>query len=139
MIVTGLANGSILYDTLSNKMNPFGVPYPVFYDFLNCLEISPCWGWMNSDKAARDGTTARAMDLNKVYLELIEQYKFKNFEIVYLDVPMDEVFKRANEMGFTDQDCIEPVDGFHPSQLTNYLLAKIDAEKIAALRPSWIL
>lgn len=102
MIVTGLANGSILYDTLSNKMNPFGVPYPVFYDFLNCLEISPCWGWMNSDKSARDGTTARAMELNKAYLELIEQNKFKNFDIVYLDVPMDEVFKRANEMGFTD-------------------------------------
>jgi len=122
MVVSGVVNGSVLYDTLHDKISPFWVPYPDFYDFLNCLEISPCWGWMNSDKAARDGTTQRAMELNQVYRDIIKEYKFTNFEVLYLDVPMEEVFARANQMGFTNQDCIEPVDGFHPSQLTNYLI-----------------
>jgi acyloxyacyl hydrolase len=123
MIVTGVADGRILYNTLKDKIAPIGVPYPVMYDFLNCLEISPCWGWMNSDAAARDGTTARAVELNDVYRDIIATTTFKNFDILYQDVPMEEIFARAESMGFTPQDCIEPVDGFHPSQLTNYLIA----------------
>ena len=123
MVVAGLADGTVLYDVLKDQMNPLGVKYPVIYDFLNCLGISPCWGWCNSDPVARYGTTARAEELNQVYRELIANYTFQNFDILYMDIPQDEIFARAESMGFSKRDCIEPVDGFHPSGLANYLMA----------------
>jgi len=48
---------------------------------LNCLEISPCAGWMNDNAAIRDATTARAMELNEVYKDIIATKKWKNFDI----------------------------------------------------------
>ena len=51
MTITGLADGRILYNTLHNKEHPIGnITYSTLYDFLNCLEISPCWGWCNSNE-----------------------------------------------------------------------------------------
>jgi acyloxyacyl hydrolase len=43
ILVLGLVDGRILYDTLKNETHPLGMSYPKFYDFLNCLGISPCW------------------------------------------------------------------------------------------------
>jgi hypothetical protein len=43
----GLADGRILYETMHARIHPIGEPkgdvtYTALYDFLNCLEISPC-------------------------------------------------------------------------------------------------
>ena len=67
MVVLGLADGTVLYDTLHDKLHPIGVDYTTFYDFLNCNVMSPCAGWMNSDPSSRAATTVRANQLNSVY------------------------------------------------------------------------
>lgn len=36
------------------------------YNYLNCLSISPCRGWMNSNETLRNATTARAVELSAV-------------------------------------------------------------------------
>jgi acyloxyacyl hydrolase len=43
----GLVDGSLLYSYLHDRTHPFGVTYSRFYDWLNCNNINPCWGWLN--------------------------------------------------------------------------------------------
>lgn len=64
MIIWGVADGKILYNTLKNKLEPIGITYPNFYDYLNCLGVSPCWGYMNTDSNTRDLTADWAASLN---------------------------------------------------------------------------
>jgi len=90
MIIWGVADGRILYDTLKDKIEPLGLSYPDFYDYLNCLGISPCWGYMNTDEYIRDITAGWAATLNQVYKDILadETIKFNNFDIVYYDLPI---------------------------------------------------
>lgn len=46
IVFQGLADGLVLWENLHNRTHPIGVTYEEVYDFLNCLEISPCWVWM---------------------------------------------------------------------------------------------
>ena len=51
MVVEGVADGRILYNYMHNLTHPIGgMTYSTFYDFLNCVGVSPCWGWMNSNE-----------------------------------------------------------------------------------------
>jgi acyloxyacyl hydrolase len=65
--LVGLAQGEILWNTMWNRTHPLGCTYADVYDFLNCLQISPCWGWLNSDPEIRAATGARARELSFVY------------------------------------------------------------------------
>lgn len=65
--IYGLADGDILYENLHNLTHPLEVTYATVYDFLNCLRISPCWGWLNTNNTIRNFTTERARNLSKVY------------------------------------------------------------------------
>ena len=56
LMIFGLANGKLLYDNLHNSTHPLNVTYEQVYDFLNCLKISPCWGWLNSNETVRNFT-----------------------------------------------------------------------------------
>jgi len=47
MVVSGLADGTVLYDALYNHTHPLNITYLSLYNYLNCFESSPCWGWMN--------------------------------------------------------------------------------------------
>lgn len=67
LIIFGLADGDILYDYLHDEIHPLNVTYKTVYDFLNCLKISPCWGWLNSNDTVREFATARAKQLSKMY------------------------------------------------------------------------
>jgi len=51
--IFGLAPGVDLYKFMGNRTHPLGITYEQVYDFLNCLEISPCAGWMNSNETIR--------------------------------------------------------------------------------------
>lgn len=121
VFMVGLAKGSVLYDTMLNATHPMGVSYPQIYDYLNCLEISPCWGWMNTNATVRQLTDERAALLSKVYSKIIadRQQYYKHFKIIYHDFPIDEIWRYKGPK----TDLIEPIDGFHPSQLANSLLA----------------
>jgi acyloxyacyl hydrolase len=45
VIIMGLVDGRVLYETLKDAYHPAGSTYPQFYDYLNCMNTSPCWGW----------------------------------------------------------------------------------------------
>lgn len=70
-----------------------GVTYAAFYDYLNCLEISPCAAWMNSNETYRNGASERAAELNQVYLEIIDEYNFTRFDMAYFDYPIFDVIE----------------------------------------------
>jgi len=124
VVFVGLANGSILWDSLYNRTHPIGVPYADVYDYLNCLEISPCWAWMNSNATIRNTAVERAFNLSQVYSEIIDTYTFENFDMAYYDFPFAQVIQEWEANGGEAWELIEPVDGFHPNQQANALIAE---------------
>ena len=133
LLATGLVDGRFLYDTLHNRTHPLGslhndVTYAAVYDYLNCLDISPCFGWLNSNKTWRDYTTERALQLNKALKGLVANETFKNFKAYYFDPTVQLVFQYWEEHGGEAWQLIEPVDGFHPNQIANELNTKISWE-----------
>jgi len=133
----GLVDGRILWDTMNARIHPIGatnndVTYAAVYEYLNCLEISPCWGWLNSNPYWRNATTERAMELNAVYLEIIANSTFKNFDMTYFPTPLNEAILLWESLGGEAWQLIEPIDGFHPDQNANALLAQLQWEKYLA-------
>lgn len=138
----GLAPGWVLYDSLYNRTHPVGVSYTAVYDYLNCLEISPCTGWMTSNATLRAFTDARSMNLSAVYPQIVEQYSYKytNFDMDYfsfVDI-FNTVIVQWQDQGGETWQLIEPVDGFHPNQQANYLIAKELVAQIEAEHPDWL-
>ena len=137
VIGMGLVDGRVLYDSLHDHVHPIGslrndVTYAQFYDYFNCLQISPCFGWMNSNETWRNRTTERAMQLNDAFRKLIANETFANFKAYYFDPPIREAFERWEKQGGKRWDLIEPVDGFHPNQEGNALTTQIMWEHFAA-------
>jgi acyloxyacyl hydrolase len=64
VMLVGLAHGSVLYDTMHNRTHPVGTQYENLYDWLNCLEMSPCLVWMNNNETIRNIGDTRAAELN---------------------------------------------------------------------------
>ena len=76
---------------MQDAIHPFNVTYKNLYDYLNCLKISPCWGWLNSDETIRNAASEHAMMLNGVYKDLVKSgIKFKNFDFDFYEIPIDE-------------------------------------------------
>jgi acyloxyacyl hydrolase len=145
VLLIPLVDGRILYDVMHNRIHPIGstnkdVTYADLYDYLNCLEVSPCWGWMNSNETVRNGTWAIAESLNEQLPAIVQETQgtFKNFNVSYLGNVFDDALKKF-EMEFPGEGwkLIEPVDGFHPSQMANALLGYYlyNATKQAGLLP----
>jgi len=125
----GLVDGRILWDTMHNRIRPIGstnqdVTYADVYNYLNCLGISPCWGWLNNDSYWRNATTERAMELNQVYVDIIANQTYNNFKMTYFPTPLPEIITLWESMGGQTWELIEPVDGFHPDQIANALVAQ---------------
>lgn len=134
VIGMGLVDGRVLYDSLHGRVHPIGslrndVTYAQFYDYFNCLQVSPCFGWMNSNETWRNRTTERAMQLNDAFRNLIKNETFKNFKAYYFDPPLKEAFEQWEKQGHERWQLIEPVDGFHPNQMGNALITKIMFEQ----------
>ncbi len=138
VIGVGLVDGRVLFDTLHDKIHPIGsfrndVTYTQLYDYLNCLEISPCFGWMNSNETWRNRTTERAFELNDAFASLVTKETFKNFKAYYMDPAIKEIFRRWIAAGGQPSELIEPVDGFHPSQITQALNTVVSFEELAKM------
>lgn len=71
LLILGLADGEILYDNLHDSLHPLNVTYETVYNYLNCLDISPCETWLNTNATIRRITTERAQNLSKVYKQII--------------------------------------------------------------------
>ncbi|GAM20502.1 hypothetical protein SAMD00019534_036770 [Acytostelium subglobosum LB1] len=138
IVFTGLADGRILWDTLWNRTHPIGASYEQVYDFLNCLEASPCWGWMNSNETVRDLTTARAVELSAVYPEIIKNYTYTHFDMQYYEFPFPEINAIWTAEGGQTWQLIEPCDGFHPNQIANYLMSGVYWNWLMEDHPEWL-
>ncbi|XP_041376837.1 acyloxyacyl hydrolase-like [Gigantopelta aegis] len=132
VMMTGLAEGRFLYDSLHDRIHPIGrlhndVTYPDLYDYFNCLEISPCTGWMNTNKTVRDMTSERAEQLSAALQDLANNNAslFTNFKLYYMECPLNIGFRFWAKYGLPTWKLIEPVDGFHDNQFGQALTAQI--------------
>jgi acyloxyacyl hydrolase len=122
VILIPLVDGRILFETMRDRIHPIGstnndVTYTALYDYLNCVDISPCWGWMNSNETVRNTTFEIASSLNaQLPLIVNASSKFKNFDVHYFGNIFNDAIKTYPYPMYT---LIEPVDGFHPSQWGN--------------------
>ncbi|KAM7245336.1 hypothetical protein CapIbe_003862 [Capra ibex] len=128
VILYGLPDGRFLWDHLHDRYHPLGqlnkdVTYAHFYSFLNCLQVSPCRGWMSSNKMLRTLTSERAEQLSKTLKKIATSQKFTNFDLFYLDFDFQEITEEWQKKGGQPWQLIEPVDGFHPNEVVSQLLA----------------
>ncbi|XP_062972164.1 acyloxyacyl hydrolase [Elgaria multicarinata webbii] len=130
VILVGLADGRFLWENLHNRYFPLGqlnkdVTYEQYYSFLSCLQVNSCNGWMSSNGTLRDLTTERASELSNVLKEIAKSEKYANFDVLYLDFPLKQLVELWQKSGGEAWQLIEPVDGFHPSQIAQALVASI--------------
>eukprot|EP01113_Clastostelium_recurvatum_P016099 TRINITY_DN19144_c0_g1_i1.p1 TRINITY_DN19144_c0_g1~~TRINITY_DN19144_c0_g1_i1.p1 ORF type:complete len:554 (+),score=143.51 TRINITY_DN19144_c0_g1_i1:31-1662(+) len=137
VVMIGVVDGRILWDTLHNRTHPVGVSYETVYQYLNCLYLSPCWAWLNSNETIRDAASLRAAQLSAVYPEIIGNYTFQNFDMIYYPFQIDIIFDEWIAQGGHPWDLIEPIDGFHPSQIANKLWADLLWTQLNKDRPQW--
>jgi acyloxyacyl hydrolase len=104
VVALALFDGELLYDIMSkhqvrillyhhvftclilvvlNHQHPVGSRYSDIYDFMNCLEENPCWGWLNTNQTVRRQTTQWSNDLNQVYRNISATIKFENFDFIF--------------------------------------------------------
>uniref|UniRef100_A0A8C0HRG6 Acyloxyacyl hydrolase n=1 Tax=Buteo japonicus TaxID=224669 RepID=A0A8C0HRG6_9AVES len=123
VILTGLVDGRFLWDNLHDRYHPLGqlnrdIKYSQIYSFLDCLQLNPC-------KAPQ-----RALQLSNVLKEIARSEKFANFDIFYMDFPLRQTAEEWHKMGGEPWQLIEPVDGFHPSQIAAALGTRITWQKV---------
>lgn len=135
VVFIGLADGGILYELLRDRMHPIGAPYPAVYDYLNCLGMNPCWGWMNTNETIRNIASRHAALLNDQYPKIIADKRgaFRNFDMYYHDFPITQVLNRYPELDLGK--VIEPVDGFHPSYYVQRYFAESLWEDLMSKAP----
>lgn len=139
LIMIGMVNGSLLYDYLHDQPHPIGVTYRAVYDYLNCLHINPCPGWLNSNGTIRHMTTEAAVQINNQYHAVMKEGRvFNNFDYTFYEFPAIEIMTKWISQGGKPQDLVEPVDGFHSNQLFNALAADWLWENLQQDKPEWL-
>ena len=64
------------------------VTYGELWDYLNCLSISPCRGWLNNNATIRNLTVEWAHQLDQVYQNLVlSQKNYTRFDLTYIENP----------------------------------------------------
>jgi len=124
VVSLALFEGELLYDIMNAAQHPVGCTYNDLYDFMNCLEENPCWGWLNSNATARALTTDWSHTLNDQYTKISQQETFTNFKYIYYLPDWYGIFEDYFNLGVDLVTLIEPADGFHPAQGGNAILAK---------------
>jgi hypothetical protein len=97
-------------------------------------------GWLNTNATWRDITSQRAASLTAVYDSIIaaNASSYSHFDMYRLQVDFVALINEYVANGGTAFDVVEPVDGFHPSQTGNYLLADVVFKDLQANRPGWL-
>ncbi len=138
IVLLGLVDGRILWNTMHDQTHPLGVTYAGLYQFLTDIKKNPCNTWLTSNEETRNLASARARELSNVLKEIAETRKYQNFEMIYMDLPMEKVLKSWKAKGNKLSDLIETVDGFHPSHTCHRELFKTVWEKLENSHPSFI-
>ncbi|XP_023569310.1 acyloxyacyl hydrolase isoform X2 [Octodon degus] len=128
VVLSGLPNGTFLWDHMHDRYHPLGqlnkdVTYAQMFSFLNCLQLSPCHGWMTSNKTLRTLTSERAQQLSDTLKKIATRKKFANFNLLYMDFA--EITEEWQKRGGQPWQLIEPVDGFHPNEVALSLSAEL--------------
>ncbi|XP_027625569.1 acyloxyacyl hydrolase isoform X2 [Tupaia chinensis] len=140
VIFYGLPDGTFLWDNLHSRYHPLGqlnrdVTYAQLYAFLNCLQVSPCHGWMSSNKTLRALTSERAKQLSKTLERIADSERFTNLNLFYMDFAFQEITEEWRKRGGQPWQLIEPVDGFHPNEARPRRLGSIGVRRERA-KPS---
>lgn len=122
VLLMGLADGGVLWPALRNRTHPIGVTYERFFDYLNCLDISFCYGWTAKNATVRDLTTEWAGKLTAVLQDIAANSTWTTIEVAFSPWPATSLISRFYHGPISD--LIEPVDGFHPNQLANFFIAE---------------
>lgn len=143
VLTIGLANGSYFYDLLQDRMHPFGkvgtpLTYPQMHDYLSCLQISPCNGWLTSNTTLRNLTTQRALDLSGAIKDATLSYQPRNFDTAYIDFPLDQIIQEWVGQGGEPWQLIESVDGFRINQFGQAILSDILWAWLQTEKPQWL-
>ncbi|XP_069112303.1 acyloxyacyl hydrolase-like isoform X3 [Argopecten irradians] len=145
VFLVGLVDGHVLYDSLKDRIHPIGslrndVTYTDFYNYFNCLEISPCLGWLNTNETIRNMTTKRAMELSSVLKDVAktEASKYSNFKLDYMENPIFQAIEEFKKLGIQTWEALEPVDGFHSNQLGQALSAQVMWQNLETKYPDAI-
>lgn len=138
LLLVGLVDGRFLWDTLHARMNPIGRPYEDVYSWLACIGINPCWQWLNPNATIRNAASTRAAQLSDVLLQISKNSTFKHFDTAYTPFPLAQIAQQWEQRGGQAADLIEPIDGFHPSQIGHYLIAGDVWNGLLQSRPDWI-
>jgi acyloxyacyl hydrolase len=138
LVALGVVNGSMIYEGVKNRTHPSGISYTQLYDFQNCIGTTFCWGWLNSNETVRNLTTERAFQLNQVYRDIVTTYKAKNFDFVYYDFPVVEVWAQFVQEGNDPGELLMAVDGFHPSQKFHARLGDWLWKTLMTEHPDWL-
>lgn len=140
VLMMGLADGRVLWEGLHNRSHPIGmgVTYEALYDYLNCLEISPCRGWMNNNETIRNMTTDHAELLSSVLSDIASTQSYSNFKMHYFENPLKSALQKFVAQGGQIWEMIEPVDGFHPNQRANAAMVDVIWEMLESEVPDFI-
>ena len=128
VVAVGLVDGRVLWNTMHARQHPVGASYEEVYGYLNCNTCNPCHGWLNKNETLRNATTAWAHTLNAVYTKLEAEAAspaspWRNFDMKFFDPDWAGLIAQYVARGGDAADCIEPSDGFHPSQTGNEAFA----------------
>eukprot|EP01086_Lenisia_limosa_P007577 TRINITY_DN27558_c0_g1_i1.p1 TRINITY_DN27558_c0_g1~~TRINITY_DN27558_c0_g1_i1.p1 ORF type:complete len:592 (-),score=140.46 TRINITY_DN27558_c0_g1_i1:65-1762(-) len=138
ILFVGILDVPVHYDILHDQIHPLGFHYGDFYEYMNCLSNALCWPWFNKEKSIREAASEKAALLNKMYEKIIAEYKFKNFDMAYYRFPIIDLQKQAVADGYLLKDTLDPVDGFHPSQILNSYMGTWLWDIISTDHPDWI-
>mmetsp|Transcript_42450 Transcript_42450/g.107131 ORF Transcript_42450/g.107131 Transcript_42450/m.107131 type:complete len:574 (+) Transcript_42450:64-1785(+) len=149
VVFIGIIDGRVIWDTLHTKDYPWtgqqpggkflGTNYPDFWTFMNCLDISPCWGWLNTNATIRGEATAHANQLNQVLRDIVSNTTFSNFKMTYYDFPMEAMFSHwKTTTGRPVLELFEPFLGMHTTQGAVASLAEVLWGKLEKDHPEFL-
>jgi len=129
VVLVGLIDAGFLYEAMAERVHPIGeyhknVKYKDVYEWFNCMQIGPCWGWMNQDARARRKTSKRARQLTGVLRQVAAEGRYSKFDLAFLDNPFSVVLEEWVAGGGQIHQLVEPVDSLHPTQAAQALITE---------------
>jgi len=142
LLVMGLINASFVYQTMWNLTHPLGVKYWQWYNYLTCLGLNPCQGWLTTNATLREEAAIRASQLSSTAQQVVQTYQqnslLKNLEIDYTPFPLSQAVSYADAHGLPITEMIGPVDGLHPTPIAHTIMAGIVWEFLETNHPDWL-
>eukprot|EP00698_Gefionella_okellyi_P023495 TRINITY_DN8044_c0_g1_i1.p1 TRINITY_DN8044_c0_g1~~TRINITY_DN8044_c0_g1_i1.p1 ORF type:complete len:587 (+),score=106.89 TRINITY_DN8044_c0_g1_i1:57-1817(+) len=115
----GLQDGA-QWDIMAERAYPsLNTTYAALWEFVSCLGINPCWGWLNPDPYWRNYTINLAAQLNAVFPKIVAEQKYANFDLHYLGNHQRANINSWVASGGEAWQMLEWIGGGHPSQLNH--------------------